>query len=215
MVNAWTQKMAYLAVLLVVLGVGISTANAPKSPDEGEHGKAVDKALSDRDTLVTRLLAVAKDEKRPDPERWQAVAAVARIGNHTAVEYLVENISLHLASGHKRDEDLGEDRVCFWALTSRPAGWEGDGRNWNIAQMILRALGRPRDKEELGYYARALELSLGVTRYSDNTFSTSPRAVALVEAEIASESAKQDAKVESTRVTNLRAVLKALKAEAK
>jgi hypothetical protein len=196
------------------VGAGVLSAGAPKTPDEGEPGSAVDKVQADRDALVTRLLAVAKDEKRKDSERWQAVAAIARIGNHTALEYLVENISLPLALGHLRDEELGEDRVCFWSLTSRHAGWEGDGRNWNIAQMIFRALGKPRDKEELGYSARALELSLGVTRLSDNTYSTSPRAIALVEAELASGSGK-DAKVESTRVTSLRAVLKALKSDTK
>jgi hypothetical protein len=167
-------------------------------------GRAAGRLLADREGLSKKLIAVAADAGRPEAERWQAVVALARIGTRAGLEYLVEHITLRLQPpDQKRSEDLGEDRVCFFALTSVPNGWEGDGRNWNTAQVVLRALAKPRTEDELWRYARVLELSLGVTRLTDGRYSPAPRGRALIDAELASETAP-------VLVANLKAVRKHL-----
>jgi RNA polymerase sigma factor (sigma-70 family) len=164
----------------------------------------VKKEQADREELSKKLIGIADDAKRPEAERWQAVMALARLGTRDGLEYLVEHIALRLQPPNPRaSEDLGEDMVCFYALMSLPNGWEGDGRNWNVAQVVLRALAKPRTEEELWRYALVLELAVGVTRLSDGKYSSSPRAVALLDAEIASESAV-------VLVSNLKAVRKRL-----
>jgi hypothetical protein len=193
-----------LGLLLLAGAATAVVARAPATPDEGEAGQAAAKVLADREGLSKKLIAIADDAKRPEAERWQAVIALARLGTRPGLEYLVEHITLRLQPPDKKlSEDLGEDRVCFYALTSLPNGWEGDGRNWNTAQVVLRALAKPRTADELWRYARVLELSVGVTRLSDGKYSPSPRAAALLDAEIASET-------EPMLVANLKAVRKRL-----
>jgi len=208
-------------VLIVAAGAAVVTARPPATPDEGDAGRAVDKLLEVRERLGRKLIALAEDTKQPEPERWQAVVALARLGTRDGLEYLVEHITLRLMPpAYKLSEDLGEDRVCFYALTHLPVGWERDGGNWNVAQIVLRALAKPRTQDELWRYARVLELSLGVTRLSDGTYSPSPRAIALVDAEIASESpagrvpGSKDVPPQ-TLVANLKAVRKLLSEQAR
>jgi hypothetical protein len=210
--SAWVVGL----VLVACAAAAVTAGRPPGSPDEGESGRAATKLLDDREALSKKLLAVADDAKRPEPERWEAVVAAGRLGTRAALEYLVEHITLRLTPpADRRGEDQGEDRVCFWVLTHQLCGWEGDGRNWNVAQLVLRAVGQPRTDDELVRYARVLELSLGLTRFSDGTYSGSPRAVAVVDAEITSEStatpgANLPGGGRTTRLANLRAIRKAL-----
>src|SRR5207247_2553441 len=81
----------------------------------------------------------------------------------------------------------GKDAPCFWALTNLSNGWEGDGRNWNLAQVILRATSNPRTEDELWRYAHLLKIGLD-TRFSKNAFGESSRALAVVKVELANES---------------------------
>jgi hypothetical protein len=210
--SAWVVGL----VVLACAAAAVSAGRPPGTPDGGESGRAAVKVLDDREALSRKLLAVAADPGRPEPERWQAVVAAGRLGTRAGLEYLVEHVTLRLTPPERpRGEDLGEDRVCYWVLTHQPAGWEGDGRNWNVAQVVLRAIGKPRTDDELWRYARVLELSLGVTRFSDGTYSGSPRAVAVVDAEIASESAPTPRPDfpdggRPARLANLKAIRKAL-----
>jgi hypothetical protein len=219
------RKQAFFVSLLLFLGAvaaAVTAARPPEPPDEGELARAARKILNDREELSKKLIAVAEDAKRPEAERWQAVVALGQLGARAGLEYLVDHISLHLSPPALVDgeEDQGKDRVCFWVLMHHPAGWEGDGRNWNISQIVLRAVGKPRTKDELAAYAEVLELSLGATRYSDGTYSTSPRGLAIVEAEIASETVKTPRADfndggRPTRVENLKAIRKFLAGNAK
>lgn len=211
------RALSWLGLLFIVaIATAIVMARPPATPDEGDSGRLVDKLLSDRQALSKKLITAADDVKRPEAERWQAVVALARLGNRDALEYLVEHITLQLQPPDGiTSEDLGEDRVCYYALTHLAIGWERDGRNWNVAQIVLRALTKPRTKDELCRYARVLELSVGVTRLSYGMYSPSPRAVALIDAEIASEAEATQVhefsdKVRPTLVVNLKAIRKLL-----
>jgi hypothetical protein len=211
--SAWVVGL----VLVACAAAAVSAGRPPGTPDEGEPGRATAKVLDDREALSKKLLAVADDPERPEPERWQAVVSVGRLGTRAGLEYLVEHITLLLTppGDRRRSEATDEDHVCYWVLTHRPAGWEGDGRNWNVAQVVLRAIGQPRTDDEVRRYARVLELSLGLTRFSDGTYSGSPRAVAVVDAEIASESVATPRADfpdggRPTRLANLKAIRKAL-----
>jgi hypothetical protein len=146
-------------------------------------------ALEQRDDsrrLSERLIAVVEDPAIPEGKRWTAAMALADVGDRTAIEYLVEHISLRLRPPILiQSEDLGEEWVCSFALTRRAGrGWHTD---WNCVQAVLRALGKKRTEHELADYSRVIELSLGAARYSDGMVMKQSRALALVEAELASE----------------------------
>src|SRR5438105_4413112 len=69
------------------------------------------------------------------------------------------------------------DEPCYWVLLVIGDGWQGDGRNWNLAQVILRATAKARTEDELWRYAELLHLALGATRSSDGTFAKASRAL--------------------------------------
>lgn len=101
-------------------------------------------------------------------------------------------------------------------------GWdtrtERNGGNWNVAQVVLRALGKERSEEELLWFACLLRGSLGENRFSDGRVSPTPRSTALVDAELASESAKiagwDKPDSRATQIKNLK-VIKRLLADMK
>jgi hypothetical protein len=187
-------------------------------PHSGWERSANELEKSRRD-LTRKLIDVAEDKKREEPERWEAVVAISKLGTRQGLEYLIDHLDLKLWSGRLNggESSFGEDRVCYWALKNLNDGWDGDGRNWNVAQVILRALGKERTESEVWQYAYLLRHSLGRLRFSDDKYSPNLRALALVEAELASESAKvagwDDPKPRATRIKNLTAIRDLLKKE--
>lgn len=188
---SWSCRASLVgvAILLAVSGVVVGTA-APRAPIPRERSlaRAAHEFRADRRQLVEQLIAIAEDKSKPEPDRWTAVVALGDVGGRLATEYLVEHITLRLWSGDLyNSEATGKQQVCNWVLTYRRLGWDGEGSDWNTAQIILRAIGKPRTEQELVRYAYLLDISLGQSRYSDGMVATPCRALGLVEAELTAE----------------------------
>jgi hypothetical protein len=142
------------------------------------------------------------------------------VGDRASLEYLVDHISLRLMPSFRfQIEEEEKDAPCFWALTNLPNGWEGDGRNWNLAQVILMATAKSRSDDELWRYAYLLHFTLDI-RMSKTAFGELSRALPVVEVELANESkasryveSEQLIKDRATRVKNLTALKKFLEKE--
>jgi len=102
------------------------------------------------------LIGVAKDVKRPDSERREAIYALAKIGNRESLEYLVSNLTLKLEVGIiTGDEDRLKATACVYALR------EFAKDNWNVAAVIFASLDGSRSDLQLGYSASILKRILG------------------------------------------------------
>ncbi|VTR96112.1 unnamed protein product [Gemmata massiliana] len=187
--TAWCAAVG-LAVVLVAGWFVVGTATPAPVPARAEpdFAKIARELRKDRRQLAERLIAVIEDKSLPEGKRWQAVVTLGDVGGRTATEYLVEHIRLRLRNPNPfRSEDLGLDEPCYWVLRTHQPGWDVDGDDWNPAQAVLRAVGKPRTESELTAYAGVLECSLGASRYSDNMVANRDRALVLVEAELVTE----------------------------
>ena len=185
----WYSAVGTTVVLIVGWFVVGTATPAPVPPRaEPDFAKIARELRKDRRQLAERLIAVIEDKSLPEGKRWQAAVTLGDVGGRTANEYLIEHIRLRLRNPNPyQSEVLGLDEPCDWALRTRQPGRDVDGDDWNLAQAVLRAVGKPRTESELVAYATVLEGSLGYGRYSDNMVPNRGRALALVEAELVAE----------------------------
>jgi hypothetical protein len=216
---AIVRHLSPLCVLATMALISAQAAEEDRVADWERQGAEAQKALR---AVTGKLIALAEDTYAPKEERWRAVVGLGRVGTRDGLEFLVDHISLRLLPPHWRQMggDEAKDWPCLWTLRNLPVGWERDGRNWNLAQIILRALAKPRTNDELSDYAELLRLALGSSRFSDQTFAESSRALALVEVELVNEAKasryvepEQVIKDRATRVKNLTALKNLLEKE--
>jgi hypothetical protein len=216
-----SEVVRCFSIILGVVAIALMKGTAAPGPVPPDWERQVAEAQKAVGELSAKLIAAAEDPKAPEEDRWRAVAALGRLCDRASLEYLVDHITLRLQSPDRfRTGADFKEEPCNWALTMIGGGWEGDGRNWNLAQVILRATAKPRTEDELWRYADLLDLALGKTRFSDGTFAKSSRALALVEVELANEShashsvePQQVLKDRATRVKNLTALKNLLEKE--
>jgi hypothetical protein len=209
-----------LSILLGVAAIGLVKCGAAPEPASPDWERQVNEAQKVLGQVSAKLIATAEDAKAPVEDRWRAVLALGRVGDRASLEYLVDHIALRLVPPFRfQIGEEGKDAPCFWALTNLPNGWEGEGRNWNLAQVILMATGKARTEDELWRYAHLLHNTLDI-RMSKNAFGESSRALPMVEVELANESQasryvedEQVIKERATRVKNLTALKKFLEKE--
>ncbi|MBP3954290.1 hypothetical protein J8F10_03140 [Gemmata sp. G18] len=168
--------------------VGTATPAPVPARAEPDFAKVAQELRKDRRQLAERLIVVIEDVSLPEGKRWQAAVTLGDVGGRTANEYLIEHIRLRLRNPNPfQSEVLGLDEPCYWALRTYQPGRDVDGDDWNLAQAVLRAVGKPRTESELVAFATVLEGSLGHGRYSDKLVPNRSRALALVEAELVAE----------------------------
>lgn len=126
----------------------IDTAN----PDTWEA--VITRAQDHLRTVSTTLIAIAKDEMRSNDDRRKAIFLLGKIDNKKSLDFLIQNIALHLQMDKiKGDEDDLKRTPCAYALRSTA--------NWKVAQAIFGSLDVPKSKLEHIYLAGVLESVLG------------------------------------------------------
>jgi hypothetical protein len=100
------------------------------------------------------LISVAKDETRSNDDRRKAIFILGRIENKESLNFLIENVLLHIQMGQiEGDDDYLKQTPCSYALWST--------RSWKVAQAVFASLEVPKSKWERVHFAGVLGSTLG------------------------------------------------------
>jgi len=110
--------------------------------------RTVSEASDRMSGIVSALIDVAKDEKRTQMDRDKAIGLLGRIGGKESLAFLLSHsfLMVHLFSESTEEGQL-RNRPCMYAIHKM-------GRDWAVAQAILRSFDRPRTELEVGYLSR-------------------------------------------------------------
>ncbi len=167
--KVWTvMLLSCLAVPAVVFSGG-SAASKPAErpaidaakPDTWEAN--INHVTNKLDQIAKALIAVAKDEKRPNEERRKAILLLGKIRNKESLDFLISNVSLRIPVFHSFELPL--ETPYRYALCKR---------DWNIAKAVLDSLKKkPKSKTDLLHLSSVLRATL-----------TKERAIAIVDVEL-------------------------------
>lgn len=114
----------------------------------------VSHAQRKQDALAAELINIALDETEPNESRLEAIFQLGRLGNRTALEFLIKNVALHLPLPlHKGDNAQQKEFPCKYTLFH--------SGNWRVAQLVIESLDVPKSKWERLYLASVLKACLG------------------------------------------------------
>jgi len=116
---------------------------------------AVAREKEDLKEVAGALISVAKDEKRPGKERFDAIQLLGEIGNEKSLEFLIENVGMFVEGVRMysvSDKGMLQNRACYYALR------QGD---WRVPQAILRCLDRTWSDGELIWFYDILKNTIG------------------------------------------------------
>ena len=104
--------------------------------------------------ISAALISVAKDETRSNDDRRKAIFLLGRIENKESLNFLIENVALHVQMETiKGDDDELKETPCAYALWST--------RSWKVAQAVFTSLEAPKSKRERIHLAGVLGSTLG------------------------------------------------------
>ncbi len=122
----------------------------PADPASWKAGVAA--ASRNLDSVVNALVSIAKDEKRSDEDRRNAIFLLGDIETKESLSFLIDNIGLNLRLRlESGDEDRLKGKPCQYAMFM--------GGSWKTAQAIMASLDGAKSKPEirrLGLVLRAL-----------------------------------------------------------
>lgn len=122
------------------------------SPDT--WNATVSEAHNKQRAIAAELINIAGDETESDESRREAIFQLGKVGNRTALEFLVKNVALHLPLERvKGDDDDLKGTPCQYTLV-----FSG---NWRVAQLVIESMDAPKSKFERIYLAFVLESCLG------------------------------------------------------
>lgn len=106
--------------------------------------RTVSEAGGRMSAIAGALIDVARDEKRTQMDRDKAIGLLGRIGNKESLDFLLSHYLLRFQvfSGSTEEGQLRET-PCQYAVHRM-------GRDWAVAQAILRSFDRPRTEMEAG-----------------------------------------------------------------
>ncbi len=124
----------------------------PANPDTWEASVAA--ARRNLDSVVNALISIAKDEKRSDEDRRNAIFLLGGMETKESLAFLIDNIGLYLPLRWvKGDEDMLKGKPCQYAMFM--------GGSWKTAQAIMTSLDKEKSKPELGRLGFILRTKLG------------------------------------------------------
>jgi hypothetical protein len=138
---------ALLAVSLVRGWDQVSTSAIDVTrPDTWD--RTVSEASDRMSGIVSALIDVAKDEKRTQTDRVKAIGLLGRIGDKESLDFLLSH-SFFVVNLFRESTERGQlrNRPCMYAINKM-------GRNWAVAQAILRSFDQPKNEREVGYLSR-------------------------------------------------------------
>ena len=105
---------------------------------------AIDQCKAALSPIAKALMAIAKDEKRSNDDRRQAVLLLGKIGSPESLEFLIGNVTMIIPMRNTiGPEDMLKETACVYALG------EGGVGDWNVPKAIIQSLRKPKTQEEL------------------------------------------------------------------
>ena len=142
-------SLLLLGAALLVVGLVWGQDRVSTSAIDVSRPDTWDRTVSEaRDRMrgiASALIDVTRNEKRTQMDRDKAIGLLGRIGNKESLDFLLSHPLVVVDLFNESTED-GQMRSlpCQYAILKM-------GRDWAVAQAILRSFDRPKTEWELGY----------------------------------------------------------------